>query len=350
MLKLFVLLAPLLLVGLPARAARGAGPTPALTALVLPVDGPGLLPTLRIDLESGLREALLTEVATDEGKAARRPTYGLTSRDDTAAVLADAAGAGLACSLEDAACLVRVGVIAGVDEVFAPIAILEGTTLQLRITRVEVTRRRAVAVSAGPIVHPSQDGGATIDRVVDRLLRPTATLEVEGPAGATLKIAGAVVGTLPLPAPVSLTAGLRDVQALSGGRVVAQQSVTVVAGHQRLSLRGPDASTPEGVAASPSSSEAPPAGSANEAPPSGPPAGSSNLPLLVAGGSSLGLGALLLLGGGVGVVIVESGLSQAQPGSDQAQRDLGVALIGAAAIGTAVAVTGGVLLAVGLAP
>ena len=143
-----------------------AAPAGAVSALVLPVDGPGLLPTLRSALEGGLRHALLAE-----RDGARRPVFELASPEDTAAVLADAAGAGLACSLEDAGCLVRIGVIAGVDEVFAPIALLEGTVLQLRVTRVEVTRRRAVVVAAGVVVHPAQDDGRTLVRLTERLLR-----------------------------------------------------------------------------------------------------------------------------------------------------------------------------------
>ena len=82
----------------------GAALSAPTTALVLPIDGPGLLPNVRNDLESAMRARLAAE---PDGK---KPRFALTSPDDVAAVLQDAGGAGLACSLDDAPCLVRIGV------------------------------------------------------------------------------------------------------------------------------------------------------------------------------------------------------------------------------------------------
>lgn len=298
----------------------------ATTAMILPVDGPGLLPTLRVAVESGVRDALIAH-----GGTSKKTRFLLTSREDSAAVLDDAGGAGLACSLDDAVCLVRIGVIAGVDEVFAPVAVQEGSALQLRLTRVDVITRRAVVLVVGVVVHPEQDHGESIGRLVERSLAPPATLTVDGPAGATLKVAGVLAGRLPLSAPLGLDPGTRDLQALDGGRLVARASVVVVVGSQTVTLVPLAAAPVVAVAAAPE-----PVSTAN---------------LFVAGAATLGGGSLLALVGGVGAAVVEVGLSTPKPGADNiddvaAQRTLGSAFVGAAALGAVVAVVGGVLLAV----
>ncbi|MDP2339828.1 MAG: hypothetical protein Q8O67_02635 [Deltaproteobacteria bacterium] len=332
-------------------------PAAATSAVVLPVDGAGLLPTLRADLENAVRAALVPEVPDDAAfdRAGRRGrktrvdgvtpsttpgSYELSSREDTAAVLSDAVNAGLACSLEEVDCIVRIGVIAGVEEVWAPIATQDGTVLQLRITRVDVGARRAKAIAAGVVVHPAQDDGQTIARVVERLLKPRCTLEVTGPAGAQVRVNGAAVGALPLRAPVVVEPGIREVQALQGGRVVATKTVSVAEGFQTLSL---DSSAAPPPTVTPAIAEQPPSSSSP-----------STSPLVIGGGVALGVGALLAVATGIGVVVVESDLSTPRPGADdpkelQGQRDLGVGLVVGSVVGVVVAVAGGVLLGMGLA-
>ncbi len=312
----------------------GAALSAPTTALVLPIDGPGLLPNVRNDLESAVRARLAAE---PDGK---KPRFALTSPDDVAAVLQDAGGAGLACSLDDAPCLVRIGVIAGVDEVWVGRAQRTATALQLRLIRVDVARRRALVVAAGVVVA----GDDSVGRVVARALAPPATVDVSGPASASLSVAGVVIGALPLPAPLALEVGPVELQAFDGARVVAGASVVVVAGHQPASLTS--TAPPPTTSTTTTTTEL-------TAPSEQPPDPTAPSPLLIAGGATLGVGALVAVVCAIGAGAVELGLGTPQAGPDDKQtvadqRALGVSLVAGAAVGTAVAVTGAVLLGLGM--
>lgn len=293
---------------------------PTATVAILPVDGDAVLPATKNAIDTALRRA-----------AARQLGARLQTRADTDAVIADAVGAGLNCSLAEMPCSVRVGLIAGVGEVLVPIIRTAAAgPPALSLLRVDVTRAAAVVVAATPV-----DVAAPESMVAwfAGVMAPPASLSisVDGAVdaamhGAVVVVDGVVIGPIPLPAPVAISTGQHIVRLQdTAGTTIHEQGLDVVAGLQAVSLRvGP-----------------PPGPVVATGPPF--PAG-FNAPLV--GAVTAGVaGAVALVAGGA-TVALELGLHTPEAGAAtyDERRGFGLVALGVTAVGLV-----GVVVGAGLA-
>jgi hypothetical protein len=318
-------------------AAEGAR---ASTYLVLPVDGPGLLPSVRDGVELAVRSSL-----------AGRTGDKVQARDETSALLADAAAGGLSCSLDSALCAARIGAIGGVDHVV--ITSLRELGAVVSMTLVDTATQRAVRIAFGPAAPTARDGGASVKAVVGRLLQPPSTLDLDViPPDASVMVDGILVGRAPLDAPLALPAAPHNV------RVTAPAHRDVVKAVDTSGAAAASAPTKVTIALerdaiareAPLSDlrnqrrERPHLDDVRDAPPSGP------QPLFVAGVATAGAGGLVALGSIIGVALVEAQMSTPRPGRDDpaekdAAQSLGRALLVATGVGVVAAGVGGALIA-----
>jgi hypothetical protein len=301
-----------------------AAAAPAL--LVLPVDGPHLSVTVRDEIEDALHQAL----------AARAPPA-LRGRAATRTVISDAAGAGLVCPHVDVACAAQLGAISMADQVL--IAELVGGA-GLKLTLVDVAAARAVIVTAGHVVLPSKDGGASVAAVAARAFEPPAILSLDArPPGSLVTLDDVVLGRSPLPAPVGVEVGERQLH-LDRSGVVETRSINLRRGGKTTLVLEPlrdVASAAAGVG--------PGEGERSTAQPA-----AEVSSLLVAGTVVAAVGTAAALGFGIGAGIVELQLSTPKPGRDDVEdlKTVGVGLVAASVVGAAVAALGGTFVGIGL--
>lgn len=314
----------------------------ASTYLVLPVDGPGLLPSVRDGVELAVRASLTG-----------RPGDKVQARDETSALLADAAAGGLSCSLDSALCAARIGAIGGVDHVV--ITSLRELGAVVSMTLVDTATQRAVRIAFGPAAPTARDGGASVKAVVARLLQPPSTLDLDViPPDASVTVDGIVVGRAPLDAPLALAAAPHNV------RVTAPRHRDVV---KAIDTSGSSASIKITIKLDSDAAAAEaPASELREYRRNQPhervgggwspeePRPKGVQPLFVAGVATAGAGGLVALGSVIGVALVEAQMSTPRPGRDDpAEKDaaqtLGRALLVATGAGIVAAGVGGALIA-----
>lgn len=316
-------------------AASGAQ---ASTYLVLPVDGPGLLPSVRDGVELAVRSSL-----------AARSGDKVQARDETSALLADAAAGGLSCSLDSALCAARIGAIGGVDHVV--ITSLRELGAVVSMTLVDTATQRAVRIAFGPAAPTARDGGASVKAVVARLLQPPSLLDLDViPSDASVMVDGIVVGRAPLDGPLALAAAPHNVRvtapahrdlvkAIDTSGSSASIKITIALERDAIPRQAPLSDSPNQRRERPRIDD-PPA----EPRTSGP------APLFVAGVATAGAGSLVALGSVIGVALVEAQMSTPRPGRDdpaekEAAQTLGRALLVATGVGIVAAGVGGALIA-----
>lgn len=321
----------------------------ASTYLVLPVDGAGLLPSVRDGVELAVRSSL-------SGRGGDK----VQARDETSALLADAAAGGLSCSLDSALCAARIGAIGGVDHVV--ITSLRELGAVVSMTLIDTATQRAVRIAFGPAAPTARDGGASVKAVVARLLQPPSLLDLDvTPSDASVMVDGILVGRAPLDGPLALPAAPHNV------RVTAPAHRDVV---KAIDTSGNGASIKIAIALERDTiaREAPPSDLRDQRsdrvdridrtdrtdrariddPPE--PRASGPAPLFVAGVATAGAGGLVALGSFLAVALVEAQMSTPRPGRDDpAEKDaaqtLGRALLVATGVGIVAAGVGGALIA-----
>jgi len=291
---------------------------PAQVTVIMPVEGENVLPAIKNAADQAVRRAVAQELGDR-----------LLSRADTDAVLDDAVAAGLNCSLQAVDCTVRVGIIAGASEVLVP-TVRNTTRLEISIVRVDVVRAAAVAVIAGP-VQPSGQNDDVLLAMMANLLKPAATIAVDvvgidgGTGAGSIVVDGVLLGAAPLVAPVATTPGSHIISLVDGrGVTTVQRAMTVSAGFQRITLER------SGARAEP----------VDDTPAQAP-------TMLIAGGVVGGVGALMVLVGGVLVLGAEAELSTPKPDVDNADDVTALQEIGL--LGVTGVVLGAVAVGVGVA-
>jgi hypothetical protein len=312
------------------------------TYLVLPVDGPGLLPSVRDGVELAVRAGVSSSAASAGGGKVQ-------PRDETAALLADAAAGGLSCSLDSALCAARIGAIGGVDHVV--ITSLRELGAVVSMTLVATATQRAVRIAFGPAAPTARDGGASVKAVVARLLDAPSVLDLDViPPDAAVMVDGILVGRAPLDAPLALPAAPHNLRVTAPGHRDVVKAVDTSG--NRATIKITVALERESIARDSPASD-PRALDPQRDVVTGPdpdprPAGPG--PLFVAGVATAGAGALVALGSVIGVALVEAQMSTPRPGpEDPAEKDaaqtLGRALLVATGVGVVAAGVGSALIA-----
>lgn len=284
---------------------------PPVATLVLPTDGPDVLPAIRTGVDDAVRQVL-----------SQRLGDALYSAENTEAILNDAVAAGLACSPKELSCATRIGIVAGAGEVLVP-TVRRGKEQQLTISiiRVDVGRGAALGVAAGV---GAADAGALVG-VVDTLLALPATITVDASdVVGDIVVDGAVVGALPLTGPLAVSPGAHVLQVIGPRQeVVQQRQIVATTGHQHLRL---EAAVPDELLVG-----------------TGQDSGSNGTPMLIAGAVTMGAGGLLILLGGGGAILTELELNTPNPDDSgvQGAREAGQLMVAVAAVGAVAFGVGG---------
>jgi hypothetical protein len=220
--------------GAPARAAG------TVTA-VLPVSG-----SADVASRTLVATAIHTAVADLDGFVAQ-------PRAETDAVIATARSLGMACSLDDASCIVRTGGLAGAAVVIAGRLDDAPSTLRLRAFDIVTLKPRGDGVSVAITLPTSAQAlSSTVGLAVLRLLAPErerGRLRIMvTPPGSTVVVDRVPRGTAPLAGPIEVPPGRHEVWAGKVGFDSASQTVDV-AFDQEVAV-GMDLAVDQDVAAS----------------------------------------------------------------------------------------------------
>ncbi len=257
---------------------------PPVATLVLPTDGPDVLPAIRTGVDDAVRQVL-----------SQRLGDALYSAENT---------------------------VAGAGEVLVP-TVRRGKEQQLTISiiRVDVGRGAALGVAAGV---GAADAGALVG-VVDTLLALPATITVDASdVVGDIVVDGAVVGALPLTGPLAVSPGAHVLQVIGPRQeVVQQRQIVATTGHQHLRL---EAAVPDELLVG-----------------TGQDSGSNGTPMLIAGAITMGAGGLLILLGGGGAILTELELNTPNPDDSgvQGAREAGQLMVAVAAVGAVAFGVGG---------
>jgi len=287
-------------------AAQPAAPAPQRAVMIVPVEGTDVMPAMRAQLDAHVRTS--ASVLAD----AR-----VLSRAETDAAMEDAVTAGLQCSLQAVACLVQLGLVAGVTDILIARARAQ-PTLELSVLRVDVERASATAIAADRVDLANADSTRP---VLLRAWRPPATLsvEVDNIVGFAT-VDGVTFGAVPDLQPLAVQTGSHAVAVVDArGVVIDQRTVVVSAGHHRVRFGEADEEEPKQVAAGPATGA-------------------------IAGGVIAGVSGVVAATGLLMAMDAEAQLSKPKPGVDPNVE----ALQAGGLLGLFGAVVGGIGIAVGV--
>ncbi len=328
---------------LPVLAALAlAGPSAAST-VVLPVTGPGLLLPIANDLEDGVRAAVAARGVTAQ------------PREATRAVINDAAAGGLQCNLADVGCAARIGAIAGAERVIVASTESAGGALLLTLTDVDVAAKKVAAYGVARVETPQGDGGRSVRALVDRVLAPPALLTIRVDiAGATVAVDGVTAGAAPLRGPMAVDSGTHTVSASLAGYAASETSIDAEP-HARsavaIAMRPPElprVAENHPAAATPTTTPPTTTTTPATAPATTTPTTAHSPVVLYAGIGTAAVGGILAAACGIAAGAVEVQLEHPTPGDDTPLRNVGMALLGGAAVGVLGLAVGGTVLALDL--
>jgi hypothetical protein len=159
---------------------------------------------------------------------AASPTHTVVSAQETDAVLDSVRALGVNCDPADAPCAARVGALGGVDLVV--VLLSKGDHISLKLIDVASSAERAaVARQVTDKDHASACRSAVVELITPE--RYVGTLVFAGaPAGATVLVDAAPMGTLPFDAGLELKPGSYDVAVVHEGKPLVEKRIDVIYG------------------------------------------------------------------------------------------------------------------------
>lgn len=122
----------------------------------------------------------LKHLDTEIRDAARAAGVDLLDLDRTTANLESLRGMGISCPGEDAACLSKIAVLAEVDRVVVPVAVVKDTSYDLKLVVVDTTQKLQSFPAEVPF-EPPEAMRATVRALVSAALRSTSTAAAAPP-------------------------------------------------------------------------------------------------------------------------------------------------------------------------